>query len=352
MRVGIIGCGAITLHRHAPEYAQNPNAVIAGFYDLNPDRAVALAMRYGGSVYRSVDAMISDPSIDAVSVCTPNDTHAEISIKALHHGKHVLCEKPMASSRDQALQMDEAARFNDRILMIGQNQRLSPAHVQVKAQLDSGRMGKVLRFETCFCHSGPENWSVDRGGSVWFFDKKAARFGVLGDLAIHKLDLIYYLLQERYASVHTITATLDKYDATGSLIPVEDNALCLIIMENGTIGTLCASWTNYGKEDNATRLYCQNGIIRIYDDADNAIQIWYKDGSKECIKTEGLQTNESQTKSGVIDLFINTIIQGNPSPIPASECIHILDVINAAIQSSETGRGVVLDGSVQEDSKK
>ena len=83
IRVAVIGGGAVAQRRHLPEYAENPNAEIAGVLDFNMDRAKELAEIYGGRVYGSLEEVLSDGSVDAVSVCTPNATHAEYSIKAL-----------------------------------------------------------------------------------------------------------------------------------------------------------------------------------------------------------------------------------------------------------------------------
>ena len=101
VRVGVIGCGRIAQRRHVPEYASNKKVEIAGYYDAKMPRAQALADRYGGKVYKSIDEMLADASIDAVSVCVANNKHAEVSIHAMHAGKHVLCEKPLAPCEKQ-----------------------------------------------------------------------------------------------------------------------------------------------------------------------------------------------------------------------------------------------------------
>ena len=93
MRVGIIGCGKIAQVRHIPEYMQNDAAEIVGYYDYNISRAEKIAEAHGGEVYSSVEELLDDERIEAVSVCVANDVHAKFSIAALNKGKHVLCEK-------------------------------------------------------------------------------------------------------------------------------------------------------------------------------------------------------------------------------------------------------------------
>ena len=138
LKVGIIGCGSIAKQRHGYEYFHNSDVEIKGFYDLISERAQALVDLYGGKVYAGVDELLADPEIDAVSVCMANAFHAEISIKALKAGKHVLCEKPMAVSLEECEAMVAAAKESGKRLMIGHNQRLAPAHKKAREILSSG----------------------------------------------------------------------------------------------------------------------------------------------------------------------------------------------------------------------
>lgn len=108
--IGIIGCGKIAQVRHIPEYAAHPAARLAGYYDLNQERAQALAEQWGGQAYPTWEALLTDPAIDAVSICAANTAHAELTIAALRAGKHVLCEKPMATTLADCEAMAAAAR--------------------------------------------------------------------------------------------------------------------------------------------------------------------------------------------------------------------------------------------------
>ena len=179
-RIGIIGCGKIAQVRHLPEYRENPEAKIYGLYDLNGARAAELAAEYGAKAYPSVEAMLADPLIDAVSVCTVNDSHARIAIAALRAGKNVLCEKPMATTLEECEEMTRAAAECGRLLFIDQNQRLAEAHRMAHTLIEAGEIGRVLTFATAFRHGGPETWSVDPGKSTWFFDPQARGDGRAG----------------------------------------------------------------------------------------------------------------------------------------------------------------------------
>ena len=343
IKVGIIGCGKIAQVRHIPEYEANPDAEIAGLYDLNQERAKELAEKYGATAYASYEELLADPEIDSVSVCAANNAHAEISIAALNAGKHVLCEKPMAVTLEECEAMVAAAKKAGCYLMIGQNQRLAKAHSKAKELIAQGEIGKVLTFRTIFGHGGPETWSVDPGKNVWFFDKTKAAMGAMADLGIHKTDLIQYILGEKVVETQAVLTTLDKRDASGKLIGVDDNAICIYKMEGGAIGTMTASWTYYGAEDNTTIIYGTKGMMRLYDDPEYAVKIIYADGTRTNYQIDKIQTNDNQLSSGVIDLFVKSLVENMPPEISGESVLSAMKAVFASIESSKTGKTIRID---------
>lgn len=340
IKVGIIGCGKIAQVRHIPEYSANPHAQVYGFYDINQERARALAERFGGKAYASYEDLLADPQIEAVSVCAANHAHAEISIAALKAGKHVLCEKPMAITLEQCEAMVEAAERSGKYLMIGQNQRLAKAHKKAKELIEQGAIGKVLTFRTIFGHGGPETWSVDPGKNTWFFDKTKAAMGAMADLGIHKTDMIQYVLGSKIVRTQAVLTTLDKRDATGSLIGVDDNAICIYQMENGVIGTMTASWTYYAAEDNTTVIYGTKGELRLYDDPKYSVQQINADGTRIDYQIDQIQTNDNQTASGIIDLFVECLVEKKQPEISGANVLHAMKAVFASIDSSAKGCAV------------
>ena len=339
-RIGIIGCGKIAQVRHIPEYAENPYAELAGFYDLNTQRAAELAAQYGGKAYESAEAMLADPAIDAVSVCVANHAHAPITIAALKAGKHVLCEKPMATTLEECEEMVKTAHEAGKFLMIGHNQRLAKAHAVAKELIDQGMIGRIITFRTTFGHGGPETWSVDPGKNTWFFDKNKAAMGAMADLGIHKTDLIQFLTGQHVVRTTARVVTLDKKDASGQLIGVDDNAICIYEMSGGTMGTMTASWTYYGAEDNSTILYGEKGIMRIYDDPAHSIVVKLADGTEKVYDVEQIQTNDNQTKSGVIDLWMNCLETNTPPEISGEEALYAMRAVFASLESAKAGTEV------------
>lgn len=342
VRVGIIGCGKIAQVRHFPEYFANEHAEVTGCFDANEERMKELADKYGIRSYASYEELLADETIDAVSICVANNAHARISIEALEQGKHVLCEKPMAVTLEECERMVEAADRNHKYLMIGQNQRLTRAHVKAKELISDGAVGEVLSFRTTFGHSGPETWSIDPGKNVWFFDRKKAAMGAMADLGIHKTDLIQYLLGDRIVETSAKLATLSKRDASGNLIGVDDNAICIYRMKKGAIGTMCASWC-YAQEDNSTVIYGSEGMLRIYDNPEYSLVLIGKDGDKVYYDLDRIQTNDCQTASGIIDAFVECIEQGREPEISGRDVLSAMRAVFASIQSSEEGRSVMID---------
>lgn len=336
VKFGIIGCGSICRYRHAPELADNKQAEIVAFCDIVPERAEAMVELYGGKAYTDYKEVIANPDVDAIVVCTPNYLHGPITIEALKAGKHVLCEKPMATSAEEAENMIKAAKESGKFLMIGHNQRLMPPHVKAKEILDSGKLGKVLTFRTAFGHAGPEGWCVDKSLKTWFFQKDKAFVGAMGDLGVHKADLIRWLLGEEITEVGAFVETLDKRYENGELINVDDNATCILRSESGIIGNLIASWTYRGGEDNGTILYCENGVMKIGYDPNFQVTIEYRDGTQEFYNVGAIATNEKQVSSGVSELFVDCIVNNRAPEISGEEGYAALKIVLACLKSAET----------------
>ncbi len=348
VNVGIIGCGKIAQRRHAPEYASNANANIIGFFDKRQENTERMAQKYGGRVYRTIDEMLADPTIDAVSVCAANNSHAQISIQAMRAGKHVLCEKPMATTVEDAEEMVRVARETGVFLMIGQNQRYNTGHIRAKELLEQGIIGKPLTFKTTFCHGGPERWCSEPGDEciskdIWFFDKNIASMGAMADLGIHKTDLIQYLLDDYITEVTAKIATLDKRDSSGKLIELEDNAICIFKMSKGTMGTMTTSWTDYGEEDNSTVIFGTKGLMRLYDNSEHTIQISTDRGDKIYYDLDRMMTNENQLQSGVIRRFISAIVNGDRTDAADERCVNALRAVLAAFESSKQDKTIVIN---------
>ena len=335
LRIGVLGCGKIAQVRHIPEYAANPSVELVGFYDFVDSRAAEMAQRYGGRAFASAQELLACKDMDAVSICTPNYTHASLAIEALRGGKHVLCEKPMATTPAECELMVREADACGKMLLVAHNQRLWQVHQRAKALLEEGVIGKPLSFKTCFGHSGPDHWGIEQGTGNWFFDRSKSAFGVMADLGIHKLDLVQYLLGEEMKEVQAVRAVLDKIDAAGNPVRVEDNAVVLCRMASGVIGTVTVSWTYYGEEDNDTVIYGSKGTLEILS-AQDLVRVRRQDGEVCEYRLP------PKTTSGVIDDFVNAVLHGAPSAITVKAVLPAMRALFAAVEAADTGKKICL----------
>ena len=330
LKVAVIGCGSIAKNRHLIEYAANGYADITAVCDIVEDRVIEAAEAYGATAYTDYELLLENENVDIVSICLPNYLHAPVSIAALEANAHVLCEKPMATTREEAEAMIKAAEANGKKLMIAHNQRFVSSHQKARDFIAKGEAGKIYSFRTTFGHGGPETWSAD-GMNSWFFDKEKAIIGAMGDLGVHKTDLLRYVLGEEFVEVAAFVETSAKENAT-----VDDNATLILKTESGVIGTLAASWA-YTAEDNSTIIYGEKAILRLEDDHVNNLVIQYKTGEVVKYELEAIQSNEDggQSSTGVIDHFVEAIRNDTEPLIDGNEGMKSLDVILGALKSAE-----------------
>lgn len=336
VRLGIIGCGSIVRKRHAPECYKNSNVEIKGFYNQNPGRAEELQQIYGGKVYKSLDEMLDDPDIEGIIIATSNDSHTEISVKALEHEKHVLCEKPCSVSAEELKKLKSAVSRTEKVFMVAQNQRFLKVHIKAKELYQKGEIGKGLFFESEFSHGGPEGWSIE-GINTWFLKKEKSVLGVLGDLGIHKIDLMRWILESEVKAIGAELKNLHKKQGKESGLGMSDYAVCQLEMKNGMIGTILCSWCNYGIVRNQTMLYGTEGVMIINPEVENEQIIIYKQDRKKvwnCL----LQDN-----SQVVDSFVQAISEQQASPIGIHEVIEDMKVIFAAEKANRLKKMISME---------
>ncbi|MFC4388714.1 Gfo/Idh/MocA family protein [Gracilibacillus marinus] len=339
LRVAVIGCGSISKLRHLPEYVSNKHVEIVAVCDIVKERAETTAKEYSAKAYTDYEKAISESNADIVSVCLPNYLHAPVSIFALEQGKHVLCEKPMATSEEEAIQMIEASKKANKKLMIAHNQRFVKSHEKARQLISDGKLGKIYSFRTAFGHGGPEGWSID-GENSWFFRKKEAFIGALGDLGVHKADVIRYILDTEFVEVASMIESSAKANSD-----VDDQAVTILRSQNGIIGTLTASWAYKVGEDNATIIYGEKGMLRLEDDPQYSMIVKYVDGTNVNYELGQIQTNDNdgQTSSGVIDHFVDCIRHDKKPLIDGEEGYKSLQIILAALESNEQKRTIKLN---------
>jgi len=271
VKVGLIGAGFMG-KAHSLAYAAMPmffwpapampvRSIIA---DVNSELAAEAAMRYGFE--RSADdwrRVVDDPEVDLVDIATPNHLHAEIAVAAAAAGKHILCEKPLARSGEEARGMYEAVRDAGIVHMVAFNYRRTPAVALAKKYIDEGAIGRVLSFRGTYL----QDWSADPDSPLsWRFQKAIAGSGALGDIGTHVLDIARYLVGE-VSAVNAMLSTFipDRPIAAGGLDPlgaaqkrtdaprgrvdVDDEMLTMLQFATGAVGSVEATRNAYGRNN-------------------------------------------------------------------------------------------------------
>ena len=248
VNIGIIGCGGIANGKHMPSLQKVPNARMVAFCDLVEERAKNAAAKYGtpdAKVYTDYKELLADPAIEVVHVLTPNREHAQISIDALHAGKHVMCEKPMAKTAADAKRMVEAAKETGKKLTIGYQHRQKVSAQYAKKYIETDALGEIY-YANCYAvrRRGTPNWGV-------FLDEEAQGGGPIIDIATHSLDLTLYLMNN-YEPQMVVGKTHKKLehpeagniwgDNGVSTTPLEEAACAFVLMKNGATIMLETSW--------------------------------------------------------------------------------------------------------------
>ncbi len=248
MRFGLIGAGRIgALRAKAIERLPGSSLVIAA--DQDPVRAASLAPEGATDAAR----VLERADIDAVLICAPPDSHARYALAALESGKHVLCEKPLASSPEDARGMAEAASRCGRTLATGFNQRYFPNLRWVKALVERGRIGRVLHVRAYAGHSGLAEF-----GDAAEHDPAVIGGGALMDNGIHLIDHVRYLAGDFDRASGFASEAMWKIDGA------EDNGVALLTATDGRWASLHASWTEWRGYRFWVQVYGDQGSVRAW----------------------------------------------------------------------------------------
>ncbi|MEY4480810.1 MAG: hypothetical protein RLZZ267_1488 [Bacillota bacterium] len=253
INVGIIGCGGIAKGKHMKSLAKIAEVRQIAFCDPIIASAENAKEQYGtpdAKVYTDYKQLLSNPDIDVVHICTPNNSHAELAIAALEAGKHVNCEKPMAHSAADARRMYEASLKSDKKLTIGYQNRFRLDSQYLKKACVDGGLGEIYFAEAhALRRRAVPTWGV-------FLDGEAQGGGPLIDIGTHALDLTLWMM-DNYEPKMVVGKTYrklaqnkDSANAWGPWDPekfkVEDSAFAMIVMKNGATVMLKSSWAlNY-----------------------------------------------------------------------------------------------------------
>ncbi len=270
LRIGLIGCGFMgRTHSNAynriknffPELVYTP--VLKAVCSRNPEKVKAFAAQWG---YESTETdwkvLIARDDIDAIDICTPNDSHAEIAIAAAAKGKMILCEKPLSRTLAEGQKMVDAVEKAKVMNTIWYNYRRLPAVTLAKQLIDSGKLGKIFHYRANFLQDWTISPELPQGGEgLWRLDVEAAGSGVTGDLLAHCIDTAMWL-NGGISDVSAVTETFIKervHQASGKVqkVGIDDACIFHCHFENGSLGLFES--TRYARGHKALYTFEING---------------------------------------------------------------------------------------------
>jgi len=347
--VGIIGAGAIAEWHVKGVLANQEKAKILAVADVDEVRAKEKAERWGVTCwYTDYHHLLEREDINMVIISTPNCYHAEIACAAAEAGKHILCEKPIATTLADADRMIQTCRKNKVKLQIGYQLRYHPYFLKVKELIDKGEIGEIISIRGRMSHDWGGIEKGPTGSRGWFAVKELSGGGTLLDNGCHYFDLLRYLVGEiKEVFAYTASFTKDK--------DVEDNAVALCKFESGAIGQVEASWTDRRGWDSELLVYGTVGVIecidyiasgelKLYSRSRNPKIYWKPEGFEEEIKVNATRfecVGENAYISQITD-FLKIIEEDREPGCSGEEGKASLEVVLAAYHSAETGQVVSL----------
>ena len=356
LKIGIIGCGGIAAKKHMPALATIDEVEIVAFCDLVEEQAVISKNTYGavGSrVYTDYKKMLEHEELDIVHVCTPNSTHAEISIAAMEADNHVMCEKPMAKTAEEARQMVAASERTGKKLTIGYQNRFRPDSQYLHKATQAGELGEIYNAKAhAIRRRAVPTWGV-------FLNEEAQGGGPLIDIGTHALDLTLWMMdnyQPKYVvgqTYHALSNMENAANAWESWDPekftVEDSAFGFVVMENGATIYLEASWAlnSLDVKEAKTTLHGTKAGADMNDGLTiNGENHGLQYDQKIVLETGGVDFYDGTGAEPEIleaEAWINAVINDTEVIVKPEEALVVTEILEAIYASAKKGEPVFLN---------
>jgi len=330
--MGIIGAGILGTS-HATIYSGLENAKLVAVADINESRAKELASRYGADSYKDYSKMLKDKSIDAVAVCTPDFAHRDPAVAAAEAGKHVLVEKPLATTVKDGQDMIDAARKAGVQLMVRFSNRWNPPFVKAKEALDNNELGDLLYLylrlsDTIYVPTGMLSWA-GKSTVAWF-------------LMSHTIDLARWYAKSEAKKAYAVSRSnvLTKMG-----INTPDLYSAIVEFESGAVANLESLWvlpiSHPSVYDFRMEMVGSKGSTFV-DTTDRCIELY---GEKEHTRPDTLGlVNLGGTNAGFMRestvVFVDSVLEGKPVPAPGEDGLAVTKVIEAIERSCQQGKPV------------
>jgi predicted dehydrogenase len=344
LRCGVIGTGGIGLE-HLVSLTAYPRASAVAIAEVHPQRAREASERFRiPRSYSDYHDLLDQPDIDAVTIAVPNYLHAAIAIDALKARKHVLVEKPMATSAKDAARIVETAKKMKRTVMVAQNFRFN-RHTQLARQIiDRGDLGEVYHARCFWLRRS----AIPRIGS-WFTQKQYAGGGCVCDIGVHLLDACLHLLKD-FEVVSVSGHTHSKLGPRGlgemnwgksEINPqrpfdVEDFGAAFIKLKSGRAVTLEVCWAGFVPDDGreyGIDLLGTNAGLSLYP----ARLIRHTPDGYQTTHLNSLKLQQSEDR---IHHFVSCVLEGRKPLVTPEESLKVQEVLDAIYASSSSGKEV------------
>lgn len=361
VRIGIIGTGGIA-HSHMRAYLNMPDVEIVAGADLVPGKAEAFFREFGidAKCYNSHQEMLDDSSLklDAVSVCTYNRTHAECSIYALKKGIHVLLEKPLCVTLEEALAIRAAEKESGKVLSVGFQPRLDENMKMIKKIVESGQLGKVYYIQT----GGGRRRGIPVTNGTSFIQNDTAGIGALGDIGCYSLDMVLNAIG--YPKPLTVTGYTSKLFGTrpdysryvelnhpeyAEKFDVDDFAAAFIRLEGGVVLDFRISWAMNMDTPGDTIILGTEGGLRIpstncWNGSVGGPMKIYREicGQQTEVEIPIIKTSDSLWNLKIRS-FLDAVKNGTPAPVPTSQILYNQAIIDGIFRSAQLGREIEIE---------
>lgn len=334
---GIIGCGMIANY-HAKSIHETEGAVLVGVYDTVPAGAKAFGEKYNIPVFDTLEDILSSPDIDVLCLCTPSGLHTPHAILAVEHGKHVVVEKPMSLTLQEADILIDAVDKHQAIVSVISQIRLAPAVVEIRRALDEGAFGKLTMAELSMKYYRSAEYYASAGWrGTWAQDGG----GALMNQGIHGIDVFRHLM----GPVKSISAQVRTLIHD---IEVEDSAVAAVEFSNGALGVITGSTSSYPGCPRRIEICGDQGSIVLEEDS---ILKWNLPIACKLPVGKGAENVPSSTPGAIsneahVQHFVNmveAINYGTPLLNDVRGGRLPLEIILGIYESSKTGQTIFLD---------
>lgn len=352
LRAGVLGCGAIGTRGHIPGF-QAAEVEVVAVCDANLSRAQQVSKDMGiARAYADYNELLADKEVDVVSVGLPNYLHAPVTIAALEAGKHVLCEKPFATSSADAERMIATAQRTGKLLSINQHMRFEGTSRAMRDAVADGRLGDVYLTDVRMIRAQ----GIPGYGS-WFTNKDMAGAGALFDIGVHMLDLAMFILGfPQVSAVHgSLSSALGNQKiglggwgvdrGTEGRYDVDDTAIAHITLTNGAVIRLIVTWAAFGNSEERVTLFgSAGGADRSPDRYGRETPLRFYQPSAGGIDTiiPDLSRYPGGGTPASVTAFVNAIRGDGPLMVKPAEALQTTRILEIIQQSSLLGREIAL----------